>query len=1730
MSRSDALNRFVDRGLAGAVGISMDSSGSDVDGHGDDINDDGEDEDGNHDDVGAAALPPSNETRYEEEQGEGGHETEDIGNAGAVCSGSGDDVAAVAAAILSTMSSEDLEAPVGNEEEISFYDFTSSNAEIALDSPNGVQAIKVMPNPTISFDAVYKAVSPPVCRFKKSTGHSAATPPTVEDAPIPPVTDNSRLQKKGVIGGVSTNRSDTGTSSGLPSISSVVPASGSDVPAFSMSSSSSSSYQAAALSIITDRSLVGATDSFLEVLARHELIAFAAASSPYFSAASSLGCSPFVISTSPSKATKHTVSQFSLGKEKKKTLSYIVHTAGSHDCDSDGESISSGWSWAAARGPAQIEAILGLENSDSPPYERLDKSPLRAVSPAAELLRGIAREVEGLHDTTEPLSTDSDCHSSSQENVHVSADKDDENFRTVSSDTAQNRDSPKKGSHAAQAVTDISVHSDRSRLSPLPESYSDVEEEEEEEDGSSPDGFQYEEEEEREEEEVRAAPVGHQSLRSTPTIIQSELLASHHRQRVRRSYESVTEVHHTESESDVIIKSERVCATPPPLPVSAKEEIAIEERNALLEKIALLERKSHELEQSATDALATAAVAVSQLQEEKVKRLDDVLTLLEDARNLTLKQEHDYATLADQLTTARSILAQAGEDAKVSASARLDLELRASTAISKLEERLKAEESSRLLAEDKLKCIEIVSNSIPLVKFNTKCDSVGTRSSKFRVSTSTNSQLPVTSVPSLKAPANKASSPVSLLPRERYQGKGGGEHGTFLPLQHPERAAGGEELKQGALADIGVGVGVVPAVVTVEVVAGRADIGTVRDRDLNKESLLSEGDTVGVRLLDGKRKSPPSSQKSDSSDVTLSFDDIYPTAESKCKGEEVTSIRDVNFESDVNDLEAEWQAFEVNCPRYRAGGVRSVSPVILPSTGLAVETRRGLNDLKGDGEDYVDDGDIECTKHLRKSSSLERLLFIEDNPLLTEPKRVSLNKKKEEDQKDCNGQTLGPISTSTKQEFAEMLDLDFENIYAVPLSCPMPSTGKGPETRRGQKEAKKINDKKVLYAIEEMSTIGEFVPESGPEFSKIDRHYFTEENPSLTVSGKSPERRGQLKKKWTISKGSSNGQNIATQAVIDVLPDPPHTSSLSLLDIDDLLMDHGNSLLSSPIHITKECEREKEKEFDRGRKSPKSPKSPIVLPNTTLEEGSPLLALIREHGDKFKDHGSKSSPSKVIFNDPKNGVLLSGLMNSDYSNVGFSGIGLPTPMKSEHKHDSPSRSPTKAKSPGKNIDFEEEDSVDAGRTFSLDGLLALGHKSCTFNVAGVPLTDTHEKEVQNNDHSSKSMHLLSCTEDDPFLTLSRKSPERRGQMKKEVKEVVRGTKEEIISADVSLTHGSESEGDLSTLVFEEDPFRPRSRLAQDPLDAPEVKGRVDLRVEVEEKEREVEIEVERVVERQGGIDLDQIAAEESYMMLAAEGRCLSPLDGYRCVIDRMHGFFEDDEDDTYSFIDALSPRSALAAATGTLSALDTNRDDDVYVESPIVPQNLFAGSSGSDDTDVEGAVTITPRADQDNHHNREGAVVPFRRADQDRHTSRVERVIMLKLDWSLTAICSVVSKMMEAKRHAERSSSQHNPHLLSQQSPEDMKAEAWGRLKAHFNPVSALLSLGPIPAQIVPLMKANESPLKGIFRRYCTAKTKSKGSVIQDESNAGGLKCSMLSIAHTWDLFIDFNIHEDANT
>ena len=111
-------------------------------------------------------------------------------------------------------------------------------------------------------------------------------------------------------------------------------------------------------------------DSFQEALARHELLA---AGSPIHDRGSGL---------------KHMPSQFAMSKDKKpKTLSYILNNSyGSNvGSDSDGESISSGWSWSAAKGresiEVQTEAVHGLKRSETTCSEDIDNA---AADVAAE--------------------------------------------------------------------------------------------------------------------------------------------------------------------------------------------------------------------------------------------------------------------------------------------------------------------------------------------------------------------------------------------------------------------------------------------------------------------------------------------------------------------------------------------------------------------------------------------------------------------------------------------------------------------------------------------------------------------------------------------------------------------------------------------------------------------------------------------------------------------------------------------------------------------------------------------------------------------------------------------------------------------------------------------------------------------------------------------------------------------------------------------------------------------------------------------------------------------------------------------------------------------------------------------------------------------------------------------------------------------------------------------------
>ena len=104
-------------------------------------------------------------------------------------------------------------------------------------------------------------------------------------------------------------------------------------------------------------------DSFQEALARHELLA---AGSPIHDRGSGI---------------KHMPSQFAMSKDKKpKTLSYILNNSyGSNmGSDSDGESISSGWSWSAAKGresiEVQTEAVHGLKRSETTCSEDIDNA------------------------------------------------------------------------------------------------------------------------------------------------------------------------------------------------------------------------------------------------------------------------------------------------------------------------------------------------------------------------------------------------------------------------------------------------------------------------------------------------------------------------------------------------------------------------------------------------------------------------------------------------------------------------------------------------------------------------------------------------------------------------------------------------------------------------------------------------------------------------------------------------------------------------------------------------------------------------------------------------------------------------------------------------------------------------------------------------------------------------------------------------------------------------------------------------------------------------------------------------------------------------------------------------------------------------------------------------------------------------------------------------------------
>jgi hypothetical protein len=546
----------------------------------------------------------------------------------------------------------------------------------------------------------------------------------------------------------------------------------------------------------------------------------------------------------------------------------------------------------------------------------------------------------------------------------------------------------------------------------------------------------------------------------------------------------------------------------------------------LLDRIAMLEAQTIELQKVAQSASAAAVLAAHKLEEETKKHIIDMSSLAEDAERRAVQKDHDHDTLVVQLAIARKILCQAGEDAKASAADRQDLEHRALLAMGQLEEHLKREGEARLAAEDKLRAIEEETHDVVRPE-ELKNDTDVSFHSLSQEPLS--AQLLATSLPSLRAIATAPSTLPSLLTLYKNLGEVLNEQAGDGVVRPPR----------------------VPMYVGTAAAAAHADKGRGRD-------------------------TRPQSER----DVLLSFDNIYPTLESSCPSE-ASSARTVS--PDTIGLEP--QAFEIGPPKLKnLPPPRAASPIILSGSLITGEGRRGVKEERrgsnGD-EGLKEEGRVGAAPSRAEAvaAGVDSILFIEDNPIVSATRRFSIRKMTGAEQTEIEDRELD-IARQDRQQLQRLEMLDFESIYYAEEK-PISTSGtpeQRPERRRGQKEAQKVADRDV--EVKEKEKEKEKSVEAG--FSQdASRSEGSSSNTVcpvplfLTASRSSPERRGTLKKKGLFADNASSSQGGDAERSADMecaavhhMPSPSVVAAGAHVNLDETLLPGPEELWSVPGSLT----------------------------------------------------------------------------------------------------------------------------------------------------------------------------------------------------------------------------------------------------------------------------------------------------------------------------------------------------------------------------------------------------------------------------------------------------------------------------------------------------------------------------------------------------------------------------------
>jgi Ankyrin repeats (3 copies) len=566
----------------------------------------------------------------------------------------------------------------------------------------------------------------------------------------------------------------------------------------------------------------------------------------------------------------------------------------------------------------------------------------------------------------------------------------------------------------------------------------------------------------------------------------------------------------------------------PAIPYLLAEIRAGDEMKAeLLDRIALLEAQTIELQKMAQSASAAAIIAAQQLEEETKKHIMDMSSFSEDAERRSVQKDHDNETLVVQLAIARKILCQAGEDAKASAADRQDLEHRALLAMGQLEEHLKREGEARLAAEDKLRAIEEETQDImspKKVKDDTDVPFLSPSHEPLPA------QLLAASLPSLRAIATTPSTLPSLLTLYKNLG---------------------------------------------EVLQEQAGDGAVRPPRVP----MCVGTAAATAQTDRAARLGATGLKSDR-DVLLSFDNIYPTLESSCPSE-ASSARTISPDT----VGHEGQAFETVIPKLHLPPPRAASPITLSGSLINGEGRRGSKEDKrdslGDGG-HKEEARVGCAPSRADPAPacVDSILFIEDNPIVSGTRRFSIRKMTGAEQTEIEDQLLD-IARQDRQKQQRLEMLDFESIYYAEEK-PISTSGtpeQRPERRRGQKEAQKVNDiegevkEKEEKDKERTLKVGVSQDINRRESISSDATY----PPPLfvTASRSSPERRGNLKNKVlfadsSVSSQGAEAERAAGMGVADSHHTPPRMNVAPKVhvNLDETLLPGPEELWSVPRSLT----------------------------------------------------------------------------------------------------------------------------------------------------------------------------------------------------------------------------------------------------------------------------------------------------------------------------------------------------------------------------------------------------------------------------------------------------------------------------------------------------------------------------------------------------------------------------------